>query len=138
MPFIEVESLADYLVRGTYKVQIISLDNKPLLEEIQRELMGKLVGRADSFFSNDKYLEILPLGCNKGAGVKFLTEYLSYPVSHVFASGDENNDIPMLKYAGHGIAVANAAPSVKEAADIVTKEDNEHNGLLEVINTYFN
>lgn len=137
MPFIDVESLSGYLINGTYKIQIISLDNKPLLEKVQAEIMEALAGRVDSFFSNDKYLEILPPGCNKGAGVKFLSEYLAIPNSHVFASGDENNDIPMIKYAGHGIAVANAAPSVKEAADIITKEDNEHNGLLEIINTYF-
>jgi hypothetical protein len=43
----------------------------------------------------------------------------------VAAFGDADNDIDMLKYAGVGIAVENASPGCKAAADYVTKHHAE-------------
>ena len=59
-------------------------------------------------------------------------------MSHTFAAGDEDNDISMLKVAGHGVAMANASEQVKAAADIITVNDNNHDGLIEILNKYFN
>ncbi len=39
----------------------------------------------------------------------------------------------MIEAAGCGIAMANATELVKESADVVTKEDNNHDGLAEFI-----
>lgn len=41
------------------------------------------------------------------------------------AFGDGQNDIPMLRLAGVGVAMANATDEVKSAADMVTLSNNE-------------
>lgn len=50
---------------------------------------------------------------------------------------DGFNDIPMVKFAGAGVAMANAQDAVKAAADSVTQNDNDHDGAAEVIERYF-
>lgn len=137
MPFILTDDIAGFLKDGSFKIQIISLDNKDLLERVKEEILSILSDEVDTCFSNDRYLEILPKGINKGSGLKFLENYLAYPHSHTFASGDENNDIPMISAAAHGIAMANASEEVKNAAEIVTDRDNNHDGLLDIIDKYF-
>ena len=44
------------------------------------------------------------------------------------ACGDGWNDLPMIHYAGMGVAMGNAVPEVKQAAQYVTA-DNEHDGV---------
>lgn len=137
MPYQKVSDMADALPDGSYKVLIIDLTDKSKLEDLRIRILKKLGNRIDAFFSNDKYLEILPKGINKGDAVRFLASYIPVPLSNTYASGDEDNDIPMIKAAGHGIAMKNAIDEAKAAAEIITSEDNNHDGLIEVINKYF-
>lgn len=53
----------------------------------------------------------------------------------VVCCGDGYNDISMIKYAGVGVAMGNAQPEVKEAADYVTL-GNDEDGLVEVIHKF--
>lgn len=48
------------------------------------------------------------------------------------AFGDEDNDLEMLEYAGHGIAMGNAIDQVKNIAKDVTLS-NEENGVGEYL-----
>ena len=50
--------------------------------------------------------------------------------------GDGFNDISMIRYAGVGVAMANAQEVVKEAADYITAS-NDEDGLVQVINEFF-
>ena len=43
--------------------------------------------------------------------------------------------VPMLEAAGYGIAMANADPAVKKAADVITSKDNDNDGLAEFLQT---
>lgn len=138
MPLILTDDVAGFLKDGAYKVQIISLTDKALLERIKVDLIEQIGEYVDVVFTNNYYLEVLPKGINKGDAILFLEEYLSFPHSHTYAGGDADNDIQMLKAAAHGVAMANALDHVKEAADIVTVNDNNHNGLIEIFNKYFN
>ena len=79
------------------------------------------------FVSSERTLyEILPKGVNKGAVLPKLSAYLGIDSSRTIAIGDYNNDIPMLKAAALGIAVATACPEAKAAADYVTVSNEEH------------
>ncbi|MBO4823762.1 MAG: Cof-type HAD-IIB family hydrolase [Lachnospiraceae bacterium] len=138
MPYREVPNLADYLTDGSSKLQIIHLTDHEKLEALRAKIVAQYGEYVDTFFSSPRYLEILPKGVSKGVAVKFMTSYFSVPVSHTFAAGDEDNDISMLKIAGHGVAMANASEQVKAAADIITVNDNNHDGLIEILNKYFN
>ncbi len=62
-------------------------------------------------------LEIFPPGVTKAAAIKRLAS--SIGAERVVVFGDSLNDLPMLEIADLGVAVENALPEVKEAADIV-------------------
>ena len=53
-------------------------------------------------------------------------------MEETIAFGDGTNDLTMLRAAGLGVAMGNAAPEVKAAAGMVT-DDNEHSGVAKVI-----
>ena len=70
------------------------------------------------------YLEVIPSSINKGQGVVDTCRALGIGVEDAIAFGDAENDIPMLKAAGVGVAMANATEEVKAAADAVTESNN--------------
>ena len=126
MPYKVVKSLYSTLKAGAYKLQIISLNDREKLDRLQDKIMSVFGSLVDTVFSSTKYLEVLSKGVSKGEAVRKLSYMLSIPIERTFAAGDEDNDISMIKAAGTGVAVSNATPAVKEAADIITKNDNEH------------
>jgi hydroxymethylpyrimidine pyrophosphatase-like HAD family hydrolase len=65
-------------------------------------------------------VEVGPAGIDKGAALSWLCAHLRVDAGHVVAFGDEYNDHEMLRWAGRGIAMANAHQITKELADEVT------------------
>jgi hydroxymethylpyrimidine pyrophosphatase-like HAD family hydrolase len=62
-------------------------------------------------------VEISARGVNKATGLAALGEELGIGPADVLAFGDMPNDVPMLLWAGRGVAVANAHPAARAAAD---------------------
>ena len=81
------------------------------------------------------FLEILDKRVNKGTGVKSLADVLGIKPEEIMAIGDQENDIAMIEYAGVGVAMDNAIPSVKEVANFVTKSNLE-DGVAFAIEKY--
>lgn len=65
-------------------------------------------------------IEITDRAATKGGGLRALSAYLHVPQAQIMAVGDGHNDIPMLDWAGLGVAMGNAAGSVKNHADALT------------------
>ncbi|MBR5088334.1 MAG: Cof-type HAD-IIB family hydrolase [Ruminiclostridium sp.] len=82
--------------------------------------------------SSPMYYEMLPEGISKASGVKKLVEILSFQNKFVAAAGDYGNDRAMIAEADLGVAVGNALDSVKEAADLIVR-DNNHAPISEMI-----
>ena len=81
-------------------------------------------------------LEASPEGITKASGLKELCQLLQIPLAATVAVGDAPNDREILQTAGLAVAMGNATASIKEICDVVVS-DNDHNGVLEVINRYF-
>jgi phosphoglycolate phosphatase (TIGR01487 family) len=82
---------------------------------------------------NRSSLMILPRGVNKGTGLTLALQHLGWPAENVIGIGDAENDASFLSICGTSVAVANAIPAIKEAADWTT--DHEcGDGIVEVIN----
>lgn len=137
LPLKCVPDIADALPEGSFKLQVIHLTDRSVLESFRESLLEYCGDRIQMIFSNDQYLEILPAGAGKGRALRFIADYLHIPLSHTFAAGDAQNDISMLRAAGVGIAMANASDEVKKAASVITLKGNDENGLLEIIDQYF-
>ncbi len=73
--------------------------------------------------------EVTAEGVNKGTGVKELLQYLGADSSDSYGFGDSENDMEMLKVCGTGIAMGNAADSIKQISDYVT-DDIEEDGIF--------
>ncbi|MCF6409233.1 Cof-type HAD-IIB family hydrolase [Pseudalkalibacillus salsuginis] len=73
-------------------------------------------------------IEVVKAGLNKAVGLKRVAESLNIPQERVIAFGDEDNDLEMIEYAGHGIAMGNAIPELKNIANGITKS-NEDDGI---------
>lgn len=106
------------------------------LAEIKKSITPLFAGRCSVFFSSDDLLECSHPEAHKGRAVTFLAEYLGIPKEAVIAVGDHANDISMLQTAGLGIAVANAVPETKAAADLTLRESNDRDAVSRVIHEY--
>jgi Cof subfamily protein (haloacid dehalogenase superfamily) len=80
-------------------------------------------------------VELGPAGADKGAGLRWLCAHLAIEPADVVVFGDEINDLAMFEFAGHSVAVANASPSVRAAADEVT-DSNDNDGVAMVIESF--
>ncbi|WP_277613975.1 Cof-type HAD-IIB family hydrolase [Neobacillus muris] len=73
-------------------------------------------------------IEIIKTGLNKAVGLKKAADYYGIPREKVIAFGDEDNDLEMIEYAGHGIAMGNAIDPLKNIANDITLS-NEEDGV---------
>lgn len=129
-----IEDVFSKLYREPYKVMMISSTDHALLERLHDAILATDMGsKITVAFSNPFYLESFSPEAGKGNGVRFLAEYLNVPMSQTYAAGDEANDISMIEAAGCGIAMSNANSEVKSHADLITRFDNNANGVADTI-----
>lgn len=77
------------------------------------------------FFSEPYFLEVVAPGIAKDTSLDWLLKEYGCSKDNLVAIGDGLNDLPMLRYAGHSVAMANGSEKVKEAADYVTTSNDE-------------
>lgn len=81
------------------------------------------------------YLDVINARSSKGSAVEELARSYGISREEVIAFGDASNDIPMLEYAGLGVAMANGAPEVLACADLVALS-NQEDGVAAVLEEY--
>ena len=64
-----------------------------------------------------------------------LGEYYGITREEMIAIGDQTNDLPMIEYAGVGVAMGNAVEKVKEVADYITAS-NTLDGVAQVLEKF--
>lgn len=133
LPLIVSPVLRDALTEGPFKMLAISLHDHDKLEAFRNSISGWAENKVRTIYSNDMYLELFDWNAGKGSAVRFLCDYFHVPASDSYAAGDADNDISMLMAAGTGIAMQNAADSVKQKADVITGLDNHHDGLADTM-----
>lgn len=132
-PTIICENVLDALDKEPCKCIAIEIHDKEKLERFRQTLLPLVKDEVSLLYSNDQYLEIFPGSSGKGSAIGKLCSLLHIPLSHTMAAGDEANDISMLQSAAIGIAMSNAKDYVKQAADLVTETDNDHDGLAPIL-----
>ncbi|MET7762988.1 Cof-type HAD-IIB family hydrolase [Streptomyces sp. NPDC005393] len=81
-------------------------------------------------------VEVLPPGTTKGTGVERAARLLGFTGADTVAFGDMPNDIPLLAWAAHGVAVGNAHPALRAMADEVAP-GNDEDGVAVVLERLF-
>jgi hydroxymethylpyrimidine pyrophosphatase-like HAD family hydrolase len=85
--------------------------------------------------SHPSNVEISAQGVSKKSGVERVCTELKISMAEVMAIGDSHNDLELIQAAGLGVAVENASPEVKTAADAITKS-NAADGVAYAIQKY--
>jgi Cof subfamily protein (haloacid dehalogenase superfamily) len=89
-----------------------------------------------TYSTNNGLVEIVPLGISKASGIAEIAKPRGIASGEVVAFGDMPNDLPMLRWAGHGVAMGNAHPDVLAAADEVTAPNSE-DGVARVLERWW-
>lgn len=87
-----------------------------------------LLPEYELIFHEEKVVEIAPNGYSKAVGIKKVCEYLGVLRENTYAFGDSANDLEMIGYVSHGIAMGNGTEDIKQAADYVT-DSVERDGI---------
>ncbi|MFT4186595.1 MAG: Cof-type HAD-IIB family hydrolase [Micrococcaceae bacterium] len=119
----DVSKVIDFPV---YKV--ILAGEEDYLKRYHQEIAAPFQGKLNSVFSAAVFFEFMSKNVDKSTGVAKVFEKLNIDPKDTVAFGDNGNDLGMIKYAGTGVAMHNAVPELKDAADIVTLSNNE-NGI---------
>ncbi|KRK92724.1 Cof-type HAD-IIB family hydrolase [Companilactobacillus futsaii] len=106
----------------------------------EKEQLDKFEQPVKKQFSDDYYvvraagnfLEIMHQNVNKGSGLKKLSQTLNIDPNEIMVFGDEQNDIPMFKFAGTAVAMGNGSDLAKSYADNVT-DTNNNDGIAKFL-----
>lgn len=89
-----------------------------------------------TFSSPHGLVEAAVRGVTKATGLAEIAAQAGIQASEVIAFGDMPNDLEMLRWAGHGVAMGNAHPDVRAVADEVTAT-NRDDGVALVLERWF-
>ncbi|HKY54576.1 MAG TPA: HAD family hydrolase, partial [Anaerolineales bacterium] len=107
----DVTTVAERVVKAMY----IS-ENASLLRLIEAELKAGFASTVGWYYSYPEYLEVSPFEGGKLRAVDAILRSHKIPWEAVIAVGDGDNDIPLLKTAGIGVAMGNSSELVKSHA----------------------
>jgi hydroxymethylpyrimidine pyrophosphatase-like HAD family hydrolase len=122
----------------------ISLDGRDvastpsLMARSESMTLGDLAAAADTtglscatFRLRDaSWINVTPTGHSKETGLEALASSLGIPRENVVAIGDDHSDVPMIRWAGWGVAMGQSPTEVKRAADEVTHGIIDHGAVL--------
>lgn len=114
--------------------KIIWFDKNESLKEYQNNILKKLKG-VNYFTSQLTFLEFVNEDVSKALALEKLGKYYSIKKEEMIAIGDGCNDLPMINYAGLGVAMDNSEQEIKDQADFVTLS-NDDDGVSYVIEKF--
>jgi Cof subfamily protein (haloacid dehalogenase superfamily) len=101
-------------------------------EGVLAELRQQFAGQMGLTRSHAKIIEGNPWGVSKGDALRRLSEHVGVQRVEVMAIGDQDNDLPMIAWAGLGVAMGNGSPAVKAAADWVAPPVTEDGAAVAI------
>lgn len=120
-----------------HKEELDSID--VVVREGKRELWASIEEQIQEVYvtsSVPQLLEISYKEAGKASAMEFLLEYLGLEREALAAFGDGDNDKELLCLAGLGVAVGNAVPGCKAAADKIS-ESNDDDGVAAELERIF-
>lgn len=113
----------------------VRFDHEEDLKDVVLSLKG-MFSTLTAVMADEHGLRITVKDASKLSGLVRVGEYLNIPVQDMVAIGDALDDVEMIKAAGLGVAMGNAAIPVKRSADWVTRSNVEH-GVAYMVKEHF-
>lgn len=130
-------------IRGFLLEHVCELESMDVVvpgEPERQEMTRRIAENVPGIYITSSAPQLVELSnekAGKHTGVAFVAERLGLTRMQVAAFGDGDNDADLLTYAGCGIAVANASPACRAAADRVTLHhdaDGVAHGIYRILN----
>ena len=103
------------------------------IDQIMDYAKKRITGAYTAFKTQPVMLEFADKRTDKGNALKEYAKLNGLDLKHIMAFGDMSNDNGLLKIAGYGVCLKNGADDTKEAADMITEYDNNHDGFARFI-----
>lgn len=104
----------------------------PFLVESQEREVSPYTPNCEMGRWHPAFVDVTAKGNTKQKGIDEIIRHFGIRLEDTIAFGDGGNDISMLRHAGIGIAMGNAADHVKAAADYVT-DTVDNDGIAKAI-----
>lgn len=125
-----VTDFTEILDRGITK--ILWYDDVKMIGRMPAEMATKGFCETSFCLSRPYFLEFFSSRASKANAIAKLCEMYGITPDEVVVFGDAPNDLPMIEFAGLGVAMGNALPELKEVADTITVT-NDEDGVAAVI-----
>ena len=122
----EVDDLAAFVDYPLNK--ILTTSDPEYLQEHYQEIMEPFKDKLNCMFTGDFYFEFTAQGIDKAKALDTVLTPMGYKREEMIAFGDGHNDASIVKFAGTGVAMANAVQALKDIADEITLS-NEEDGI---------
>ncbi|MCI8508462.1 MAG: HAD family phosphatase [Lachnospiraceae bacterium] len=116
-----------------YKIAYVNVPEKT--KELRAKLPLDFNERYEISSSVPQFIEFVDQGITKSFALKLIGEKNKISCDEMLAFGDEDNDIPMFKLVGCGVAMGNATDEVKKLADYITGS-NDDDGVAQAIEKF--
>lgn len=126
------EKLLADVIGKTGKLIVLHFEEKRARELIE---IFKRQSNLGVVYSEFGHIDLANPGLTKLSGLKMVMEMKGLKPEQVMAFGDGENDIEMIEYAGFGVAMGNACPGAKAAADYVAP-GNDEDGVAKTIEEF--
>lgn len=133
IPVTAVKDLAGWLSHPPIK--FIFFEQEESVPELVRNMQAQFDGHLQVVRSWDQLIEATGPSISKGEALARLAVYMGVAQAETIAVGDQDNDVSMIAWAGLGVAMGNASPAAKAAADVVAPA-LEADGAAWVIEQY--
>lgn len=107
-------------------------DDIEKMPEFQRILGEEMINPVNYATSNPRFLEFIDRRVSKATAMERLGQHLGITRDEMMAIGDGHNDLPMLTYAGLGVAMGNAPDDIRKVCGHVTAS-NQEDGVAKAI-----
>lgn len=134
LPVRHIEPFTEHIEADNNKFLITGEPDE--IARVKDKLIPHFHGLLNIYCSDPFFLEIMPQNIDKAHSLEKLLSSIGLTTQQMICCGDGYNDITMIQSAGLGVAMANAQPAVKEAADFITLS-NDDDGILYVIGDVF-
>lgn len=115
-------------LRGTHSMWVRGTHEDLIC--VQKFIEREFHGVVSSTFALPFILDVFPTGMSKGVAMTRVCNLLGITPAETVAFGDGMNDLQMLRAAGQGFVMANAAPMVKAAApELPVIDSNNDEGV---------
>jgi Cof subfamily protein (haloacid dehalogenase superfamily) len=119
-------------LRGTEPTKMILIDTPEVIDRLLEYFHERFGSTLYITKTNPEYLEFMNPKTNKGVALELVAKRLGVSREETLAFGDGRNDLPMITWAGLGVAMGSAQPEVQAAADRVAPP-YDADGLAQVI-----